>query len=322
VGQLESLAPAGASGKTRAFFYPRQAALPPSILSHDVPFAMPVLWPTVTIVGVGLIGGSAGLALARRGLAERIIGVGRSSGSLAVARDRGAVTEATTDLAAAVAAADFVLVATRVGLIGSQLAQIDAAVRPGTLITDAGSTKESIVAAWEAARPSRRGRFVGSHPLAGSHERGPQAADAELFSGRLAVLTPVAETPQDDVEAVRQFWTAIGAETTELNPTDHDALLAAASHTPHLVAAALAAATPAAARPLTAGGWRDTTRVAAGDPELWTDILLDNAAAVAGQLDAVATGIDQLRQAIAAGDRETLIHLLTLAKESRDALGS
>jgi prephenate dehydrogenase len=295
---------------------------PDSILAHDVTIAMPVLWPTVTIVGVGLIGGSAGLALGRRGLAEQIIGVGRSEASLAVARDRGAITAATTDLAAAVAAADFVLVATRVGLIGAQLEQIDAAVRPDTLITDAGSTKQSIVAAWERSRPSRRGRFVGSHPLAGSHERGPQAADAELFIGRLAVLTPVAETPPDDIAAVRQFWTALGAETEELAPADHDRLLAAASHAPHLVAAALAAATPAAARPLTAGGWRDTTRVAAGDPELWTDILLDNAAAVAGQLDAVATGIDQLRQAITAGDRQALTDLLTLAKESRDALGS
>ncbi len=295
---------------------------PDGILAHDVTIAMPVLWPTVTIVGVGLIGGSAGLALGRRGLAEQIIGVGRSEASLAVAQDRGAITAATTDLAAAVAAADLVLVATRVGLIGTQLEQIDAAVRPDTLITDAGSTKQSIVAAWERSRPSRRGRFVGSHPLAGSHERGPQAADAELFTGRLAVLTPVAETPSDDIAAVRAFWTALGAKTEELAPADHDRLLAAASHAPHLVAAALAAATPAAARPLTAGGWRDTTRVAAGDPELWTDILLDNAAAVASQLDAVATGIDQLRQAIAAGNRQALTDLLTLAKESRDALGS
>ena len=138
----------------------------------------------------------------------------------------------------------------------------------------------------------------------------------------LKVETPAAETPRADVEAVAKFWTAIGADTTELPPAEHDQLLAAASHTPHLVAAALAAATPAAARPLTAGGWRDTTRVAAGDPDLWTDILLDNSTAVAGQLDAVAAVIDQLRQAIAAGDRSTLTHLLAQAKESRDALGS
>jgi len=283
---------------------------------------MPVLWPTVTIVGVGLIGGSAGLALARRGLAERIVGVGRSPASLAAARERGAITEATTELTAACADADFILVATRVSLIGAQLEQIDAAVRPGTPITDAGSTKRSIVTGWERTRAGRRGRFVGSHPLAGSHRRGPQAADADLFSGRLTVLTPTAQTPRADVEAVGRFWTAVGSRLHELLPADHDRLLAAASHTPHLIAAALAAATPAAARPLTAGGWRDTTRVAAGDPELWADILLDNASAVADQLTAVTAVTDQLRQAIAAGDRAALGRLLTRAKESRDALGS
>ena len=277
-------------------------------------------WPTVTIVGAGLIGGSAGLALASRRLADRIIGVGRSEASLAAARERGAVTETTTDLAAGVAAADLVLVATRVGMISSLLEQIDAAIRPDTLITDAGSTKASIVAAWD--QQPRRGRFVGSHPLAGSHQRGPQAAAADLFEGRLTVLTPTRATPPADCEAIAAFWSALGAEVLELPPAEHDRLLAAASHAPHVIAAALAAATPAAARRLTAGGWRDTTRIAAGDPELWADILLDNAAAIASQLEHVTATTDHLRAAIEAGDRATLIRLLTHAKESRDALGS
>jgi prephenate dehydrogenase len=278
-------------------------------------------WPTVTIVGAGLIGGSAGLALASRRLADRIIGVGRSEASLAAAQERGAVTETTTDLAAGVAAADLVLVATRVGMIPSLLEQIDAAVRPATLITDAGSTKASIVAAWDQ-QPNRRGRFVGSHPLAGSHQRGPQAAAADLFEGRLTVLTPTPTTPPGDCEAIAAFWSALGADVLELPPAEHDRLLAAASHAPHVIAAALAAATPAAARRLTAGGWRDTTRIAAGDPELWADILLDNAAAIASQLEQVTATTDHLRAAIEAGDRAALIRLLTHAKESRDALGS
>jgi len=277
-------------------------------------------WPTVTIVGAGLIGGSAGLALASRRLADRIIGVGRSEASLAAAQERGAVTETTTDLAAGVAAADLVLVATRVGMIPSLLEQIDAAIRPDTLITDAGSTKASIVAAWD--QQHRRGRFVGSHPLAGSHQRGPQAAAADLFEGRLTVLTPTPTTPPADCEAIAAFWSALGAEVLELPPAEHDRLLAAASHAPHVIAAALAAATPAAARRLTAGGWRDTTRIAAGDPELWADILLDNAAAIASQLEQVTATTDHLRAAIEAGDRAALIRLLTHAKESRDALGS
>ena len=277
-------------------------------------------WPTVTIVGAGLIGGSAGLALASRRLADRIIGVGRSEASLAAAQERGAVTETTTDLAAGVAAADLVLVATRVGMIPSLLEQIDAAIRPDTLITDAGSTKASIVAAWD--QQPRRGRFVGSHPLAGSHQRGPQAAVADLFAGRLTVLTPTPTTPPADCEAIAAFWSALGAEVLELPPAEHDRLLAAASHAPHVIAAALAAATPAAARRLTAGGWRDTTRIAAGDPQLWADILLDNAAAIASQLEQVTATTDHLRAAIEAGDRSSLIRLLTHAKESRDALGS
>ncbi len=279
-------------------------------------------WPTVTIVGAGLIGGSAGLALADRRLADRIIGVGRSEASLATAQQRGAITEGTTDLAAGVAAADMVLVATRVGMIPQLLEAIDAAVRPGTLLTDAGSTKQSIVAAWEQARGQRRSRFVGSHPLAGSHQRGPQAATADLFANRLTILTPSPDTPRADVEAIGSFWTALGSNLLELAPAEHDRLLAAASHAPHVVAAALAAATPTPARQLTAGGWRDTTRIAAGDPELWADILLDNATAVVTQIEQVTAATEGLRAAIEAGDRTTLIRLLTHAKEIRDALGS
>lgn len=279
-------------------------------------------WPTVTIVGVGLIGGSAGMALADRRLANRIIGVGRSESSLASAQQRGAITEGTTDLASGVAAADLVLVATRVSMIPQLLETIDAAVQPGTLLTDAGSTKQSIVAAWEQSRGSRRGRFVGSHPLAGSHQRGPQAATADLFTNRLTVLTPSSDTPRIDVEAIGSFWNALGSELLEIVPAEHDHLLAAASHTPHVIAAALAAATSKPALQLTAGGWRDTTRIAAGDPELWADILLDNTAAVVDQIEKVTTTTEQLRAAIEAGDRSSLIRLLSDAKEIRDALGS
>ncbi|MFM8433722.1 MAG: prephenate dehydrogenase/arogenate dehydrogenase family protein, partial [Planctomycetia bacterium] len=130
-------------------------------------------WPTVAIVGVGLIGGSVGLALRSRQLAARVIGVGRSTASLAEAKRLGAVTETTTDLAGAAAEADMVVVATGVASIPGLLDATDAAVRPGTLLTDAGSTKATIVAAWEKRRRTRRGRFVAAHPIAGSHRRGP-----------------------------------------------------------------------------------------------------------------------------------------------------
>jgi prephenate dehydrogenase len=279
-------------------------------------------WPTVAIVGVGLIGGSIGLALKARKLAGRVIGAGRSAASLAEAKRLHAIDEATTDLAAAVHAADLVVVATGVASIPGILEEVDAAVRPGTLLTDAGSTKGRIVAAWEKRRRSRRGRFVGAHPVAGSHRRGPAAADPQLFTGRVSIVTPAAATPAADVEAIGGFWSALGATVCIMTPREHDRILAMTSHAPHVIAAAIAAATPPEARRFTAGGWRDTTRIAAGDPDLWADILLDNAAPVARALSRIAGVTEKMLAALAAGDRRRLVSLLTRAKEDRDAVGS
>ena len=282
---------------------------------------MNVHWPTVAIVGVGLIGGSLGRGLLSRQLAQRVIGVGRSQASLNAARRAGAVTETTLD-PAAVAEADLVVVATGVRSIPGLLEAVDQAVRPGTLITDAGSTKASIVAAWEKRRKRRRGRFVGSHPLAGSHRRGPEAADAELVTGRVTVVTPALATPPNDVAAIGEFWSALGATVFVMSPREHDRIVAATSHAPHVMAAAIAAATPSAALPFTAGGWRDTTRIAAGDAELWADILLDNAGPLGTALGRIASAAERILAAVEAGDRRRLVNLLSRAKDARDVLGS
>jgi prephenate dehydrogenase len=278
-------------------------------------------WPTVAIVGVGMIGGSIGKALLARRLADRVIGVGRSAASLAAAKRAGATTETTLDLAAA-AAADLVVVAAGVAAIPGLLDSLDALVEPGTLITDAGSTKASIVAAWERRRRSRRGRFVGSHPIAGSHRRGAGAADATLFAGRIAVVTPAPATPARDAEDAGSLWAALGSTVFMMPPREHDRILAATSHAPHLLAAAIVAATPPATHRFTAGGWRDTTRIAAGDPELWADILLDNAASVAAAMKRFAMAAEKMLLAIEAGDRGRLVKLLHRAKDARDAVGS
>ncbi|RLT13097.1 MAG: prephenate dehydrogenase [Planctomycetota bacterium] len=279
-------------------------------------------WPTVTIVGVGLIGGSIGLALQARRLAGRVIGVGRFAESLAEAKRLKTVGETSLDISEAVRAADVVVVATGVADIPGILDAIDMAVQPGTLITDAGSTKATIVAAWEKRRRFRRGRFVGGHPLAGSHRRGPAAAAEDLFTGRATVVTPVGKTPASDTEEVAEFWVSLGSTVYLMPPRDHDRILAQTSHAPHLLAAAIAATTPPDSRPFTAGGWRDTTRIAAGDPELWADILLDNAAFVAKALVRIASNTEKMLSAIEASDRRKLVALLQRAKEDRDALGS
>lgn len=286
-------------------------------------------WPTVAIVGVGMIGGSIGLALKARKLAGRVIGIGRSATSLSEAKRLQAIDETATDIASAVAMADLVVVAAGVASIAWILDEVDAAVRPGTLLTDAGSTKASIVAAWEKSRRSRpasaggrRGRFVGAHPLAGSHRRGPAAADPMLFNGRVTIVTPATATPAKDVEEIGGFWSSLGSTVFTMPPRDHDRILAMTSHAPHVMAAAVAAATPAEARQFTAGGWRDTTRIAAGDPELWADILLDNATAVARALSRIAGVTEKMLVAIESNDRRRLVSLLTRAKEDRDAVGS
>jgi len=274
---------------------------------------MKPLWPTVAIVGVGMIGGSIGLALKARKLAGHVIGVGRTAASLAEAKRRHAIDATETDIAAAVAEADLVVVATGVATINAILDEVDAAVRPGTLLTDAGSTKTSIVSAWEKhrrVRPGsaggRRGRFVGAHPLAGSHRRGPAAADPQLFQGRVTIVTPAAATPAADIEEIGGFWSALGSTVSTMPPRDHDRILAMTSHAPHVVAAAIAAATPAESRQFTAGGWRDTTRIAAGDPELWADILLDNASPVARALSRIIGMTEKILAALEAGDRRRL----------------
>lgn len=281
---------------------------------------MKLPWSTVAIVGVGLIGGSIGKALQSRGLCKRVIGVGRNQASLTEALQRQLVSEVSCDLAA-IGEADFVVLATAVSSIPGLLREADSHVAEGTLMTDAGSTKRSIVSSWQKKR-SHRGRFVGSHPIAGSHLRGPTAADEMLFEGRVAVVTPAASTPEEDVECVGSFWASLGSTVFVMKPHEHDRILATTSHAPHLLAAALAAVTSDEDLRFTAGGWRDTTRVAAGDAELWADILLDNASQVSQAVTRMQSYTHRMLEALAAGDRRRLVKLLTTAKDKRDALGS
>src|SRR3954469_3517791 len=228
-------------------------------------------YDTVAIIGVGLIGGSIGLALRERKLAQKIIGIGRRQQSLDAARKVGAIDHGVTNLANGVSQAQLIIVATPVDTIAERVVQASAACPAGALITDAGSTKASIVAAVDAGLASRRSgpRFVGSHPLAGDHRTGPEHARADLFDGRVVVITPTEHTRPAAVTEVSGFWQSLGANVRTMKPGDHDAALALTSHLPHIVAVALAAATRTELLPLTASGWRDTTRVAGGDPELW-----------------------------------------------------
>jgi prephenate dehydrogenase len=278
-------------------------------------------WDQVAIVGVGLIGGSIGKDLLARGLARQVIGIGRRQATLRTARKVAAVTSTTLSLERGVAGADLVIVCTPVGQIAADVRRVAAACRSGTLITDAGSTKAAIVDALDGSL--RDGvHFVGSHPLAGSEKNGPAAAMLDLFVGRTVVVTPSKHTRPVDEQAISEFWSSLGAKVVRMTAAEHDRTVAATSHLPHLAAAALAAAAREQDRPLVARGWLDTTRIAAGDPQLWKQILLVNRAHVLTALGRYEKVLASLRRALEREDEAKLEEILTDAKHSREALGS
>ncbi len=280
----------------------------------------------VTIVGVGLIGGSIGLAARRRNLAKKIVGTGSRAATLELAKQLGAITDIAVDPVSSVAEADLVVVCAPVAHIVEQVRQLAPLCRPGTLITDAGSTKAQIVDELEQASQSpgwgRDVHFLGSHPLAGNEKKGPRHANADLFVGRTVVITPTARTRSEDYATLCDFWTGLGARVMQLAPDEHDRALAATSHLPHLVAAAIAAATPEQYLALTAGGWQDTTRIAAGDPLLWRQIMLANRDHLLASLDRFAGLLAEWREALEATDAAALKRLLSEAKRIRDAVRS
>ncbi len=276
---------------------------------------------TLTIVGVGLIGGSIGLAARKRGIARHIIGVGRDAGSLQRARQTGAIDWFTLDLLEGVRPADIVVFCTPVDKIARQAEQAAAAFKKGALVTDAGSTKANIVRDLESRLPAGV-HFVGSHPLAGSEKRGSDHANAELFNGRITVVTQTARTDRNALERAQEFWKALGSEVHVLDPETHDHALALTSHLPHLVASTLAGIVPPQWRPFAATGFRDTTRIAAGDPALWAAIFRENALAMCDALQRCTDRLNEFRKAIMNDDDATLIELLSYAKRVRDALGS
>lgn len=275
----------------------------------------------VAIVGVGLIGGSVGLALRKRGLADRVMGIGRRQVSLRTARRVGAVTNTTIDLAKGVADAELVVVCSPVGCIVDHVRQAAEHCPPDTLITDTGSTKRSIVEALDGQLP-RGCRFLGSHPLAGSEKTGPAHADAELFEGRVALLTPTRNTRAEDYDLLEQFWSDLGSVVVQMSPAEHDQALAVTSHLPHAAAVALAAALPEKYFRLAGTGFLDSTRLAGGSVELWGHIFSHNRDNVLAALELYQKQIAALRTAIRDGDQPALQRLLTIAKKNRDALGN
>ena len=272
---------------------------------------------TVAIVGVGLIGGSIGLAIRKRALASEVIGVGRDQATLELAVRLGAIDRGTTDLEAGVAEADVVVVCTPVSRIADDVRRVAEAAPGHVLVTDAGSSKRQIVETVER-QPRSAAVFVGAHPLAGSERRGVNHARADLFEGRVCVLTPTARTRPDRGRRAHGFWSALGCRVLEMAPGEHDEVLAYTSHLPHALAAALASSVPTDWLPLAAGAYRDCTRVAAADTALWTAIFRDNRGPLLKALGTVQECLDAFKYALMTDDEEAIRRWWGQAKGRRD----
>jgi prephenate dehydrogenase len=276
----------------------------------------------VVVIGVGLIGGSFALALKKAGAVQTVVGLGRSREVMARALELGIVDAAAESAQDAMRGADLVLLAAPVAQTGPILAQLAPWLEEGTIVTDAGSTKCDVVAAARAALGERVRQFVPGHPIAGAESNGPDAALADLYRGKKAVLTALPENDDADVERVAAAWRSCGAVIHKLTPQEHDKVFAAVSHLPHLLAYALV--DDIAAKPhadllfqYAASGFRDFTRIAGSSPEMWRDISLANREALLTELDAYLAQLTNLRAMLAASDGGALERVYANAQHAR-----
>ena len=274
------------------------------------------------VIGCGLMGGSFALALKRAGMVRRVVGYSKSPSTTERARQLGIIDTAAESALLAVAGSDIVLIAVPVAASEATFKAIRHLVEPGVLVMDVGSTKRDVVDAARRVLKERIGWFVPAHPIAGKEASGIGHADAALYQGRSAILTPLPETEPAAVRKAHEAWAAAGAQVLLMTPENHDAAFAAVSHLPHLLAFAyLNAITGQPAGrdflALAGPGFRDFTRIAAGDPVVWRDILLANRAEVARQSAHFRAALDAIEQALVAGDAQALETLIQGASKAR-----
>jgi prephenate dehydrogenase len=273
----------------------------------------------VAVIGVGLIGGSFALALKKARLCGHVVGIGRSAANLQVAKERGIVDS----VAVQAGDADLVLVATPVAQYPQVLASIAPQLKPSAIVMDAGSTKRDVVAAARAVLGAKISQFVPAHPIAGAEKSGAAAASADLFRGKRVVLAPLPENPAASLAAAEAAWTACGARVTRMSAEEHDAVFAAVSHLPHLLAYALVhefagRGNSAQLFGYAAGGFRDFTRIASSHPEMWRDICVANREPLLAELDRYAAKLRALRPLLEGGDGAALEKLFAEARAARE----
>jgi len=275
------------------------------------------------IIGVGLIGGSLARALKQAEQVEHIIGCGRNAEHLGRAVELGVIDSFNTDIEAAVSDADVIVLAMPVGAMDEIFTKIDHAVKDTAVITDVGSVKGNVVRAAQQSLVSKLNNFVPGHPIAGTEKSGVEASFAELYKGQRIILTPLENTDPTATRIVTEMWHAAGAEVTALSVEHHDEVLAATSHLPHALAYTLVdtLAHMHERREIfqyAAGGFKDFTRIASSDPEMWHDICLANRDALLDMLQRYSNDLNQLTEAIEKGDSDFILNMFNRAKSARD----
>jgi prephenate dehydrogenase len=280
----------------------------------------------VAIIGTGLVGSSLGLALQELPEIDAVVGYDRDADRLATALNRGALSSAALAAAEAVVGAELVILAVPASAVASVAGEIAGALERGAIVTDVASVKTGVVTTMQRLLPDHVW-LVGGHPMAGSHEEGPEHASAELFVGATYLLTPTTHTDPGAYRTLHRLVAGIGARPMAVDPVHHDRLVAVISHLPQLAATTLMNLAAEQAQQqhaglllLAAGGFRDATRVAASNPDLWLDICAENRDAIVAVLDDYASRIDQLRSAVAAGDGSALHETLLAAQRARRGL--
>ena len=271
----------------------------------------------VTVIGIGLLGGSAGLALKAHDPRVKVAGVGRRQSSLDEALRVGAIDTAHMSAVEVVPKSDLVILATSVGAFEKHLRAIADCLPDGTIVTDVGSTKAGVVRSAERIL-GKGGSFVGSHPMAGSEAKGCSFARADLFAGATCIITPTPSTPRETVSDVDRFWRSIGMRTVRMGPSAHDRAVARVSHLPHVLASLLMILPEKSDLDVAATGFRDTTRLAGGDPEMWRDILTTNGKAILAAIDTFDEHLMHLRDLVEIADAPGIEKFLSAAKKRRD----
>jgi len=284
----------------------------------------PVRFQKITLVGVGLLGGSLGLAVKQRRLARHVEGLVRRTASVTECEQLGVVDHAGRDPRKAVADADLIVLCTPISRMRETLTPMLPALKAGAIVTDVGSVKGAVVRELEALVAAADGHFVGSHPMAGAEKTGPGAARADLFADAICVITPTRRSSAMAVQRVEDLWKAVGGRPLRLTPELHDELVSRSSHLPHLVAAGLAnyVLSPLHSKQqalLCANGFRDTTRIASSSPEMWRDIALANRKNLGRVLGVFIDDLREFQHALEAGDEPAIQEFFEKAKQRRDA---